>query len=185
MPNSRQKVIISGLTKAILLTLGAGAVISVALLFPGLGFVYKELKRQQWEKAKKRGVLRATIRRLEKQQLVLWKEVDGELRLTLEEAGKKKILQYQIETLRLRETARGWDGFWRVIIFDVPESQRAARDLLRKKLKELGFYQLQKSVFLTRYECKDEIDFLRHALEIAPHVLYIQAKDISGIEKKV
>lgn len=182
MINKREKAIIRGLTKAVLLTLGAGVVIGGALLFPGAGLLYKEFKRKQWEDAKKRGVLRATIKRLEKQELVSWSEADGEVKLTLTEKGKKKILQYNIDKLEIEDRG-AWDGFWRVIVFDVPESQRAARDLFRKKLKDLGFYQLQKSVFMTRYKCKDEIDFLRHTLEIAPHVLYIQAKDISGIQK--
>lgn len=182
MVNKREKAIIRGLTKAVLLTLGAGAVIGVALMFPGAGLLYKEFKKQQWEDAKKRGVLRATIKRLEKQELVSWSEIDGEVKLTITEKGKKKVLQYDIDKLEIKDRG-GWDGFWRVIVFDVPESKRDARDLFRKKLKDLGFYQLQKSVFLTRYECKDEVDFLRHSLEIAPHVLYIKAKDISGIQK--
>lgn len=182
MITKREKAVIKGLTKAVILTLGAGVVIGGALLFPGMGWVYREFKRKQWEDAKKRGVLRATIRRLEKQELVSWNETSGKVRLTLTEKGRKRVLQYNIDRLEIKDRG-SWDGLWRVVVFDVPESKRDARDLFRKKLKDLGFYQLQKSVFLTRYECKDEIDFLRHSLEIAPHVLYIKAKDISGIEK--
>lgn len=183
MSRQREKTVIAGLTKGLLLTLGAGVVIGTALLFPGIGLLYKEFKKQQWEDAKKRGALRSTIRRLEKQKMISWKEENGILQLTLEEKGRKRILQYKMDSLSLKSTSK-WDGFWRVVIFDIPEDNRKAREFFREKLKNLGFQQLQKSVFITRLECKDEIDFLRHSLEISPHVSYILAKDVSSIEKK-
>ena len=177
-------MVIEGLTKALLITLGTGVVIGGALIFPAAGLLYREFKKKQWEDAKRRGLLKSTIKRLEKQKLVSWKEKDGELQLTLEEKGNKRILMYKIDQLRIKETNR-WDGFFRIVTFDIPEDKRVARELFRKKLKELGFQKLQKSVFVIRLACKDEIDFLRHSLEIAPHVLYIVAKDISSIDNKL
>lgn len=174
---------VNGVTKGLLLALGAGAVIGVALLFPGAGWVYKEFKREQWEKAKKRGRLKSTIKRLENQELISWSEENGEVRLTLTERGKKKVLQYKIEDMKVNIPDK-WDGFWRVIVFDIPEDQKTARDIFRDKLKDMGLQQLQKSVFLCRYDCKDQIDFLRHNLEISPHVHYIVAKEISNLELK-
>lgn len=184
MNRKREGAVIGGLTKTLLLTVGAGVVIGTALVFPGAGFLYKKFKKQQWEDAKKRGVLRSTIKRLERQKLISWKEKDGELQLTLEEKGRKRMLQYEMDTLTLKNTGK-WDGLWRVVIFDIPEDKRNAREFFREKLKDLGFQQLQKSVFITRLECKDEIDFLRHSLEVAPHVSYILAKDVSSIEKRI
>ncbi|OGH39636.1 MAG: CRISPR-associated endonuclease Cas2 [Candidatus Levybacteria bacterium RIFCSPLOWO2_01_FULL_37_26] len=184
MSRIRERAVIGGLTKALLLTLGTGVVIGTALVFPGVGLLYKEFKKQQWEDAKSRGVLRSTIKRLERQKLISWGEKNGELQLMLEEKGRKRILQYKMDTLVLKNTGR-WDGLWRVVIFDIPEDNRKAREFFREKLKNLGFQQLQKSVFITRLECKDEIDFLRHSLEISPYVSYILAKDISSIEKRI
>lgn len=173
-----------GITKAILLALGTGAIIGIALLFPGVGYLYKEFTRARWNQVKKRGILNATIRRLERQKLISWKEVDGQRIIQLTERGKKKVLQYNIDNLKLNKQEK-WDGSWRVIVFDVPEKKRVARDLLRKKLKEMKFYKWQKSVFLTPWECKDEIDFLRHTFEIAPYVQYVLAKEILGLDVKL
>lgn len=182
--STRKRVVIEGLTKALLVTLGTGVVIGVALTFPAAGLLYREFKRKQWEDAKRRGLLKSTIKRLEKQKLVSWKEQDGELQLTLEEKGKRRLLQYKIDQLSIKETNK-WDGFFRIVTFDIPEDKRIARESFRKKLKELGFQKLQKSVFVIRFPCRDEIDFLRHFFEIAPHVLYIVAKDISSVEKRI
>lgn len=173
----------SGLTKALLMALGAGAIIGIVLLFPGMGWVYKEFKKEQWEKARKRGQLKSAIKRLEKQQLVSWREKDGEVALTLTEDGKKKVLQYKIDEIKIKRPDK-WDGLWRIVIFDIPEENKLARNIFRDKLKDLDFYRLQKSVFIYPFECKDEIDFLRHNLEIAPCVHYIVAKEIPNIEIK-
>lgn len=169
-----------GLTKAILTLLAGGAVIGAALVFPGAGYIYKEYKKEQWNKARKRGSLSATIKRLEKQRVISWRELEGELRLTLTEDGKKKILQFAIDNLKIKKPSK-WDKYWRLIIFDIPEEKKVAREIFRKKLKDLELKQLQKSVFVSRFECKDEIDFLRHTLEIGPFVHYVLAKEISGI----
>ncbi len=171
-----------GITKALLTALSSGAVIGVALIFPAAGYLYKEFKKQQWEEARRRGSLRSTIRRLEKQSLVSWKEVDGETLLRLTENGKKKTLQFTIDSLQIKKSNK-WDGWWRLVIFDIPENKKLNREIFRRKLKDLEFTQLQKSVFVCRYECKDEIDFLRHALEVSPFVHYILAKEISGFVK--
>lgn len=174
-------VVAQGITKALLVALAAGAVITLALMFPGIGWVYKAFKKEQWEKAKKRGSLRSTIKRLEKQKLVSWHEKpNGEVRLTLTEKGKKRVLQYKIDEMEIKKPNK-WDGLWRIIIFDVPEDMRKARDIFRNKLKDLDFYMLQESVFIFPYECKDEIDFLKHNLEISPYVTYITANKIEGI----
>jgi phenylacetic acid degradation operon negative regulatory protein len=56
-----------------------------------------------------------------------------------------------IELLKLSAGRLKWDGRWRILIFDVPENQRQKRDMLRAKLTDLGFHQLQKSVWITPY----------------------------------
>jgi len=44
-----------------------------------------------------------------------------------------------------------WDGKWRGIIWDIPEKSSKERDKIRRLVKVLGFYPLQKSVFITPY----------------------------------
>jgi len=53
-----------------------------------------------------------------------------------------------------------WDKKWRIIIFDVSEKRRNTRDFLRKRLKWLGFKELQKSVWVFPYNIREEIEEL-------------------------
>ncbi len=45
-----------------------------------------------------------------------------------------------------------WDGQWHMIIYSVPETERALRDQLRKKLAWLGFGPLSASVWLSPHD---------------------------------
>lgn len=173
----------SSLTKTILASLGTGVIITTALLFPGAGLIYKEFKKEDWENKRKRGILRATIKRLAKQKLVSWKDEGEEVTLTLTQDGKNKLLAYKIDEMTLEKPEK-WDGMFRIIVFDVPNDKKSARDAMRKKLKDLGFMALQESVFMTPFECRSEIDFLRHTLGIAENTRYILAKEVSDIDIK-
>lgn len=56
-----------------------------------------------------------------------------------------------------------WDKRWRVLIFDVSKDRNKTRDFLRRKLKELGFYRLQQSVWVTPYPIPESFaDFLKN-----------------------
>ena len=73
-----------------------------------------------------------------------------------------------------------WDNIWRIVIFDIPEQNKKAREAFRSHLKRLNFYSLQKSVFVHPYNCKEEIDFLKHDLGIANFITYLEARHIDN-----
>ncbi len=66
----------------------------------------------------------------------------------------------QIDALKIKKPKK-WDGKWRIVIFDISQLKKVYRELFRSKLKELGFYQLQKSVWIVPFDCQDEIELLR------------------------
>lgn len=57
-----------------------------------------------------------------------------------------------------------WDGKWRIIIWDIPESSATQRDKIRRFVKSVGFYQLQLSVFVrTDPLPKDAVAYLKES----------------------
>lgn len=54
---------------------------------------------------------------------------------------------------RIFQRAAGpWDGQWHMVIYSVPETERALREQLRKKLSWLGFGPLSASVWLSPHD---------------------------------
>ena len=104
------------------------------------------------------------LKNLQSRELVSYKEEGrGVVKITLTKNGREKILRYQIDEIKIKKPAR-WDGQWRLIMFDIPHYKRIARDAFRTKLKNLEFYPIQKSVFITPYPCENEIDFIASIL---------------------
>jgi len=73
----------------------------------------------------------------------------------LTEAAKKQLLAFEKLTLKHRSAMR-WDKRWRLVSFDIPETQRKYRDTLRRKLKRLGLKQFQQSVWVSPYPLADD-----------------------------
>lgn len=61
---------------------------------------------------------------------------------------RKGFTEQERATRSAQHVARNWDGRWRMVIFDVPESQRPARDYIRGVLKRVGFYEFQRSMWI-------------------------------------
>lgn len=97
---------------------------------------------------------------LKKRGLIEIKRDGHDVCISLTKEGKKRAGKYQIDDLEI-EKAKKWDKKWRVVIFDVPFYSRTIRDAFRRKLKEFGFYPLQKSIWIYPYPCKEEIELLR------------------------
>lgn len=92
--------------------------------------------------------------------------------IELNKSGQEKINNYFLKSLKISKP-RKWDRKWRIIIFDIPEKKKLARDILTRKLENLGFLRIQKSVFIFPFSCKKEIDFLKNMYDISRYVQYI------------
>jgi len=88
-------------------------------------------------------------------------ERDGnDIKMSLTKKGERLAGKYQIDNMDIIRP-RKWDKMWRVVIFDIPDGLKIQRNAFRKKLKELGFYSLQKSVWVHAFDCQKEINILR------------------------
>jgi len=125
------------------------------------------------------------LKNLQYRRLINYRELaDDRIELVITRRGKETMLNFRIDEMQLKKPPR-WDRRWRLVMFDIPHHQKRARDALRGKLKNLGFYQLQKSVFITPYPCEDEIDFLGEIFEVRRHILILSVDHFEGEEKFV
>lgn len=88
----------------------------------------------------------------------------------------KKSLETAIETLYKSKLIDQKDNR----IFDIPEKLKKVRDALRYHLKRLGFIELQHSVFVLPFKCRDEIEYLVEFYNVRRFVRYIEAYHIDN-----
>jgi len=98
--------------------------------------------------------------RLRKNDLINFENRHGQIYISLTPEGKKKAGKYQIDDLEIKKPKK-WDRKWRILIFDIENKKNIKREALRGKIKELGLFQLQKSVWVHPYDFYEEISLLR------------------------
>lgn len=150
-------------TKVVFATIALAGIITVIAIAPNVFQVFGRQKRSKRYSDKQ---LKNAFYNLKKQKLIeVIQEKDNKIKIRLTNKGKERIKELSIDTLAIPQPQK-WDKKWRMVIFDIPNKFVKAREALRKKLKELGFYQLQKSVWAYPYPCQDEILFIAEIFKI-------------------
>lgn len=119
---------------------------------------------------------RQVIAYLRKQRLITDSYEHG---LQLTEKARKRLNRADIETLGIAKP-KIWDKHWRMVIYDIPESQKIARNQFAFKLRQLGFEQLQRSVWVHPFPCEREIEVVASRYNIDRYVTYFQTSHINN-----
>lgn len=140
--------------------------------------ILKEMEKE-WKELNRIQLKRA-IKSLYQSKLIKEKEnLDGTITLILTKEGKQKALTYNLDEIKIAKPVK-WDCKWRIVLFDIPEKVRKTRDAFRYHLKQLGFFEFQKSVFVHPYDCKDEIEYLIEFYDARKFVRFIIADHIDN-----
>lgn len=168
------------ITKEIFLgILKTGAVLGLALFAPGVLKVFKDFSgNDKWREYYPSSVEKVT-KRLYRRGYVKVKYEGDQPVVIITDKGRVEILKYDLDKLEIKQM-KNWDGRWRLVIFDIAEKYRNVRDLIREKLKQIGFYQLQESVFIFPYPCEKEIKYLREVLEVPHSIKLIRADRVEN-----
>lgn len=158
--------------KKILLLLLAGVSLGFSRSPKGYFRILESVARE-WKELNRRDIYRRVQEFYEDRLVGFYENEDGTSTVIITDYGKQKALCYKLEDLKIKRP-KYWNGKWYLVIFDIPEKMKRAREALRRKLKELGFVELQKSVFAFPYECEDEINFVAEVFEVGRYVRYLK-----------
>jgi DNA-binding transcriptional regulator PaaX len=109
-----------------------------------------------------------TVGRLVRKGWVEKRQTSQGLVVELTEKGRKQVLLFDLE--KTGELGGKWDGKWRMVFFDVEELKRNKRDKLRNYLVKLGLKQMQRSVWVSPFDCEKEIKYIREVVGIPDQV---------------
>lgn len=112
----------------------------------------------------RRNTFDVTIYRLYQRGWIKFEDKNGKRFLKLTKNGQIEAL---LAKARMPEIV-AWDGKWRILFFDIPESTKESRNLLRGLLKRAGFRKLQASAYISPYPLNREaINYLKqtHLIE--------------------
>ncbi len=124
-----------------------------------------------------------TFYNLKRQGLIEIRKTNHQIYISLTKDGKKRANWMQIDDLKIKKQKK-WDRKWRLVIFDIVEFKKNHREAFRGKLKQLGFYPLQKSVWIYPFDCQPEIELLKDFFGLSDkEIRVIVAGDVGPDDK--
>lgn len=168
-------------TQFLLMFLALGTVACGGAILPGILKTIKEFNEDKnWQNQFPKKKISNALAYLKYEKLVeILADNNNKTKVLLTNKGQKRVREYSIDTMEIKKPEK-WDGKWRILMFDIPSKPKIyhqAREALRSKIKNLGFYQMQKSAWVYPYECEDELLFVAEAFKVQKYI------DILTVEK--
>lgn len=90
-----------------------------------------------------------------------------------EQRVRERISKYLVDPVP-------WDGRWRMVVYDIEESERRMRNKLRRFLKSLGFGMLQQSIWVSPYPVRTALEEFLQESGMKDVVLVVEADYVGG-----
>lgn len=125
------------------------------------------------------------LHRLKKKGFIEKGLLEDEICIRLTEKGFQEIQRRQQKEKERRlfnqkKLSEKWDGFWRVVVFDIPEENKRIRNVLRQTLRVLEFKPLQKSVWISKKNYTKQLREWVKELNLSQFVLIFETKDLGS-----
>lgn len=78
-----------------------------------------------------------------------------------------------------------WDQKWRLVMFDIPETERSNRDRLRRALTSIGLGILQASVWISPSDIKEEIDNITTRLKLGNAIKFFEVTSTPSLNQQI
>ncbi len=106
---------------------------------------------------------------------------DYEVRIT--DKGKKQIKKVNFNAIKINHP-KAWDGkFWQIAV-DIPLKYKRQADEFREKLKSLGCYPLQRSLWFYPYDPRGEVEFVARAYGVANYMTFMKIEHLDPEDRQ-
>ncbi len=155
----------------------------LVMIAAGMGNAVQVFKQFNTSKKFNKNQIRDSLNHLRREKLIEYvTEKNGKTLVRITKKGKAKLRIFDIELIKIKKPKK-WDGKWRLVMFDIPMRFTKGREALRYHLRDLGFYQFQKSAWIYPYVCEDEIIYIADFFGVGKFVEILTVENISREEK--
>lgn len=152
----------------VLLAIGAGTFLAASIVLPGLPIALQPILKMRGDK----GFLKL-LKKLRDKNVI---NLGGE-RIKLTSKGQKLLKEIQISQIEIPRT-NDWDEIWHLVSYDIPDTNKKARDWFRRTLERLDFYQIQESLWVHPFDCKEEIAVIAKTMRISEFVIIMNTNHL-------
>jgi DNA-binding transcriptional regulator PaaX len=113
-----------------------------------------------------------------KKYVTIRRDKGGLAQIAVTNAGQVALQTHALRALK-PATQKVWDRKWRIVLFDIPNRSKSARDAFAGTLKRIGFVPIQKSVFVFPYPCEEELEVIADYYDIQENIEIIVAERLT------
>jgi len=127
--------------------------------------------------------IRSSVNSLKRRKLIEYvTERNGKTTVKITKKGETRLRTFAIDLMEIKRPKK-WDGKWRLVMYDLPIRFKKARHAFRWKLKDMNFFQFQKSAWIYPYQCEDEIIFIADFFRVGKYVEILTVENVLNEEK--
>jgi len=166
--------------KAIFKTLAGKQAVSLGTL---KNEVVNSLKMPASNKNNQEYAISRSVRNLASMGLIECFQSENQPYFRLSNEGKKRLNSNVLDD----DTAlvsNNWDGYWRIIILDLPEERKSEREALRYLLKKAGFVCIKNSVWISIYPYEHLFTNIKKDLDLMTEMMIVVTNNIDKETEK-
>lgn len=133
--------------------------------------------------AKDRYAMTRSLKNLSESGLVEEIETTQSSFLRLTPEGRQKLRNIKLSNPKSLVDTR-WDGFWRMIILDLPESRKSERDSIRYILKKAGFLCMKNSVWVSPFPFEHLFLNIKQDLGLHDEIMIVVTQHIDPVTEE-
>ena len=98
--------------------------------------------------------------------------------------GQKQIDKMQFRFMQIKRSKK-WNGHWWLALADIPsDPYRSNADLFRQKVKKMGLYPLQRTVWVYPYDPREEVGFASAYYKVERFVTVMEVVSLDSEDLK-
>lgn len=132
--------------------------------------LHSDVSTGEKDDTKAKYAVNRSLKSLEEQNLIERFDTEQSTYLRLTEEGHQKLRNLKI-TNPNSLVSTNWDGLWRMILVDIPESRKSERESFRYLLKKAGFVCLKNSVWISPYPLEHMFTEIKKDLRLGTEVM--------------
>ncbi len=170
---------VTGIVLAVSAVAGGVALAAAAPnIFVALDKLYKTAKKLN--KKQKERIVSQTLHYLKRSGQISLKTNADDIKITLTSLGRKQIKKLAFDTLTV-DRSKKWNAKWWQAAADIPtKSHKLAADALRYKLKTMGFFPLQRTLWFYPYDPRAELQQIIDHYDVSR---FVTTMEINRLDK--
>jgi len=129
---------------------------------------YEENER----KVKPKYVINRAIKKMINDDMLEQHDTEQSSFLSLTSSGRQRLRNIKLNSQN-HLISTTWDGYWRMVIVDIPESRKKDQDAIRYILKKAQFVQLKNSIWISPYPLEHMMINIKKDMDLQNDILVL------------